>query len=202
MKSKEEELCYVFEQLSDSSNRLCVDMKRKRPEFTSDPCTSHHVQKQKCESIKAQLDRETLSCKFKIVCEKLQETKTAFDEAKNIINNDIFNIKNTASTFAKMTGVGHCSPQKMICQIQQLIEENGVKDEEIYCMNKKIKKLQKENEYNVLKINKLKKTVANHPESKYKVENIKILEKNPNRFKQDHECACLKRRLNNMYPSF
>lgn len=193
----------MFEQLSDSANnRLCADMMKRTKSECTDPCKSQRV-KQACEN-RAQLEREALYCKFKVVCEKLQETKIAFDEAKSIINNDIFNIKNTATKMSKMPGM-ECDPHKMMCQIQQLIEENGAKDEEIYCMSKKIKKLQKENECNILKINKLKKTIANNyqePSCCYKIDQNKMTEKNSSRFKPDHDCACLKKRLNNMYRSF
>lgn len=178
MKFKEDELLCVLEKLNDTNSRLSTNTNCPKTELSHSKLHTRQMLK------KPQLE---LTNKFKVVCEKLQETKNAFDEAKNIINNDIFNIKNTLTTITQLKEIEH-NPQKMVIKIQELIKENGLKDEGIYCMDKKIKKLQRENEFNVLKINKQKKQLQ---EWKLKIENIKLLENNYNRFKEGNDCSCL-----------
>lgn len=182
----------MLEQFNNNTNRIGTDVKCcTKNEFTSDE--NFHVKQMEENS---RIELEMLSNKFKIVCEKLRETNDAFEEAKNIINDDIFNIENTVTNVKNLIEAEYNS-QKTAIQIQQLIDDNRVKDEKICFMNKKIKKLQRENQYNVQKINKLK---IESQERKLIKENIQLLENNYNRFKQEHDdYLLLEKKLNCMY---
>lgn len=128
---------------------------------------------------KLKLGQETLSNKLMIVCNKLHETKCAFDEVKCFINNDVSsNIKRTETQISKLIEEEQ-KQQQMEIQVQQLKKENCIKDETLHHMNKKIKELQKDNEYNIAKINKQIKQLY---EWKFKIENTQTSENNCRKF--------------------
>lgn len=99
-------------------------------------------------------EREVLSNKLMTVCDKLRETRCAFDEAKCIINTDLFNIKSTVAEIIKLSKGEESKYSKIELEVQKLIEENCKKDESLLRMNKKIEKLQQDNECNILNTNR------------------------------------------------
>jgi len=103
---------------------------------------------------KLKLEREVLSNKLMTVCDKLRETRCAFDEAKYIINTDLFNIKSTVAEMKKITKGEESKYNKIELEVKKLIEQNCKKDESLIRMNKKIEQLQQDNERNVLNMNK------------------------------------------------
>lgn len=98
--------------------------------------------------------------KFKIVCQKLRETKLAYDEAKFIMNYDVCKIKNAVSEITKQSEEEN-NQNKLTILIQQLKEENCIKDKKLCHMNMKIRDLEIEKKNNVLKINKQRKLIKN-----------------------------------------
>lgn len=104
---------------------------------------------------KLNFEQEILSSKFKIVCEKLRETKKEYSEAKNIIKNDILGIKNSVVSMEKLVERIENNQHKVLTlQVQKLKEANHIKDEELYFMKKKVKELERRNECHVSNINK------------------------------------------------
>lgn len=112
----------------------------------------------KHEEKRVNFEQEILSSEFKIVCEKLRRTKTAYNEAKSIIKNDIFSIKDSIMTIGKLVEEEANNQNKVhALQVQKLKETNHIKDEELRSMKKKVKELERRNECHVLKIDKQKK---------------------------------------------
>lgn len=190
LKLKEEELCNINKKLEYVCNHLwfefqCQNMKLINP----NPQNNEQVEK------KVDFEQDILPSKLMIVCEKLRETKKAYDEAKNIIKNDIFSIKNSVVTIEKLVEVGENNQYKVLSnQVQKLKERNDMKDEELRFMKKKVKELERRNEYNLLKINKQKKKLL---ESKLKIEN---LETNCDQTNQPCDnYFSLEKKLNNLF---
>lgn len=183
LKRKEEKHNNALNQLNNACcSHLGADSTCMETELKS---TNTLIPKQN--EIKLKLDQELLSYKLMSVCEKLFDTKKAYDEIKYVINNDILNIENSLKPMMKLTEDDK-NQQKMITQLQTLKEENRTREEKLCRMNKKIKEFERENERNLLKINKQKNQLK---EWKLKVESIKLLEDSYERFRQDCECFCV-----------
>lgn len=176
----------MFEQLNNTNSGTSIDIKCTKADFTSDV----KLRMKQIEE-KSRIKLEILSNKLEIVCEKLRETDIAFNEAKNIINHNLYNIESSVTNMKDLTGAEH-NPT-----IQKLIDDCRAKDEELYFANKKIKKLQRENQCNFQKINKLKIQLRERNLIK---EHIQLLEYNYNRFKGDHDnFLLLQKKLDCMY---
>jgi hypothetical protein len=146
LKSIEEENCNLRTKINMNS-RFDVNCK----------CTTtEHLNSMKRAETNSEFEQEKLSAKFNTVCEKLYETKIAFSDVRNTINCDIFNIENKVDIMQKLLEVEN-SKKRLLIQNQQLKDKNSLTNEELIVKNKKIKKLQRENDYYNCKINKQNK---------------------------------------------
>lgn len=193
LKSKEDELCNAQKKLKYVCNRLRLEFKCQQTELLNPDSPDEQMEK------KVNFEQGALPLKFKIVCEKLCETKTALDEAKDIIQNDVCSIKNRVMAIEKLS-VGEENKQYKVLELQarQLKETNCLKDEELRRMNKKFKELERENECNILKINEQK---AKLQESKWIIESIQLLETKSELPNQENNYFSLQKKLNNMFQS-
>lgn len=134
-----------------------------------------------------------LSDKLKNVSEKLYETTVAFGEAKILINDEIFmNISPEPPGKANHPGEVEKNRQKLMVRLQKLKEDNDVKDKELSRMSKKIRELNREREYDGMKINKQRKQLQ---EWKSKIENITLIENGYEQFKKERDSFCLQDKL-------
>lgn len=140
LKSKEEEL-----RILDCTTAECIEAK------------THMKQVEK----KYKYEGNVLTNKFKIVSQKLRETKIAYDEAKYIMNHDVYKIKNAVTEITKQSEEEDNNENKLTILVQQLKEENYIKDKKLYEMNMKIRDLEREKRSNVLKISTQKKLMRN-----------------------------------------
>lgn len=185
MKTQEEELCKVRKKLKYVCNRLRFEYKCQKMKLPNS--NSHYEQMGK----NGNFDQEILPSKFKTVCEKLRETKIAYDEAKNMIQNDVSNIKNTVLAIVKLSeGKENNQYKDLALQVQKLKEINCLKDEELRRMNKKIKDLERENECNALKIDKHRNRLL---VSKWINENKPLFDVNSEQTIQNHNNSICKK---------
>lgn len=101
-----------------------------------------------------------LSDKLKNVSEKLYEAIDAFDKVKIIINSEICTTTNSKPSMKNLIGEVEKNQQKRMVRIKQLEKENCAKDIKLCHMADKIKKLLRDHEYDVLKINKQRKQLT------------------------------------------
>lgn len=167
----EEENCNLRKQITDVNSQLAgINSKYTKTEL---------LDSMKQVETNSKLEQDRLSAKFNTVCEKLYEMKIAFSDVKNTINCDIFNIENTVDMIKKLSEAEKCK--------QQLSIQMHSVDDELTRRNKKIKDLQRDNDYYVSKINKQKKQLQ---EWNLKKENVSLSKKNCEHTKQKNNCSC------------
>lgn len=180
LKSMEEENCNLRSQITDVNSKF---------EMNSKNTINKLLDSMKQVETNSKLEQDKLSAKFNIVCEKLYEMKIAFSDVKNTINCDLFHIENTVDAIKRLSEAEK-SKQKLLSQIHKLKDKNCLADDELSRRNKKIKDLQRENEYYVCKINKQKKQLQ---ECNLKKENVSLSKKNCEQAKQKKKnCSCFR----------
>lgn len=162
LKAKEEELCNGYKRINEAHARLGTDYKGLKTEPTDTKSQTKLVLK------KLKLERDVLSNQLTAVCDQLHKTELAFDEAKAAIDSDLVGIKNTVTELSSLSRGDESKHDRMAAQVQKLIEDNSVKNVHLGRINKKIKELQRDSEYKVMKINKQLKHLQ---EWKWKMEN-------------------------------
>lgn len=180
MIDKEEELYNKHKTLEYICNRLQFEFQCQNMELIN-PNSHYNEQVEK----KLNFEQDIQSSKLKIASEKLHETKIIYNEAKSIIKNDIFSIKNSIVTIEKLVdGIENNKNKILALQVQKLKEENHIKDEELCLMKKKVKELERRNECYVSMINKQTKKLL---ESKLKIESLET------------DCGQINHRRNNYF---
>jgi len=150
LKAKEEKLCDMRGKLNDALS--CSKLNFEHTELADTESNTKHA-KEKC-----LLEQEVQFNKLKAICERLRETNIALDVTKSIINGDIRWIEDAVTSMTrKLEEAGNNREHEMAIRVQQMKEENRVKDEEICHMKNVIDKLQRENGYNVSTIDEQNK---------------------------------------------
>lgn len=127
---------------------LSTILKSKEEELRNIDCTkTEHIEAKthmKQAEKKYKYEGNVLTNKFKIVCQKLRETKIAYDEAKYIMNHDVYKIKNSVTELIKPSEEEDNNQNKLKILVQQLKEENYIKNKKLYQLNMKVKNLELE----------------------------------------------------------
>jgi len=182
LKSLEEQNCNLRKQITDVNSQFGMNSK-----YT----TNELLDSKKQVETNSKLEQDKLSAKFNIVCEKLYEMKTAFSDVQNAINCDVFHIENTVDTIKRLSEADKCK-QRLLNQIHKLKDKNDLVEDELRRGNKKIKELQRENEYYVCKIKNQKKQLQ---EWHFKKENVSLSKKSCEQDKQKNNyCSCYRQK--------
>lgn len=181
LKSMEEENCNLRLQITDVNSQFGIN-----PKYT----TNEFLDSMKQVETNSKLEQDKLSAKFNIVCEKLYEMKIAFSDVKNAINCDIFHIENTVDTIKRLSEKDKYK-QKLLNQIYKLKDKICLVEGELSRKNRKIKELQRDNEFYVCKINKQKKQLQ---EWTLKKENVSLSKKSCEQDKQKNDCSCYRQK--------
>lgn len=177
LKSIKEDNCNLRRQITDVNSQFEMDSKYTSPEL---------LDSMKQVETNPRLEQNKLTAKFNIVCKKLYEMKIAFNDVRDTINCDIFNIGTEVDTIKRLSEAEECK-QKLLIQVHKLKDKNCLVDDELSRSNKKIKELQRENEYYVCKIKKQKKQLQ---EWNIKKENFSLWKNNCRQVEQKHNCCC------------
>lgn len=123
LKCKEEDICDLRRKLDDVKCRLEEDLKCAKMELK---------QMEK----KYKMEQEWQSEKLKTECERSRVTKNAFNEAKDMLNDDVIKIKKRIYLIEKLT-VGEDDKLQKVT-VRKLREEIRAKDDELCRLNKKL----------------------------------------------------------------
>lgn len=134
LKCKEEDLCDLHRQLDEANGRLEEELK----------CAKMRVSDTKQTAKKYKTERDLLCEKLKAVHERMRETKTAYSEVKDMLNNDMFEIKDKVSLIGKLADRED--------EVRKLREENRVKDGELCRLNRTVEELRRTNEHDLSKM--------------------------------------------------
>jgi len=182
LKSVEEENCNLRRQITDVNSQFGMDYK-----YT----TTELLDSMKQIETNPKLEQDKLFAKFNIVCKKLYEMKIAFNDVRNTINCDIFNIENSVDTIKRLSEAEKCK-QKLLIQVHKLKDKNCLVDDELTRRNKKIKELQRENDFYLCKINKQKKQLQ---EWNIKKENVSVSKNNCEQVEQKTNFCCVQKNI-------